>query len=199
MYYIICPRCLLLLEWVRKPETERMNIACGWLVKVVAIFVNGAAHVPRWSNRLIPKTFVNLPSYFWYAKIILRCQNMFYNSGEVISDQFHHITLDSKSGKFWKKSAKTRSFGNFFHCEGGGSPIPKSICQNSYQKVNIFVKTKNAPNDLKGKINHTFFFGNRGSQKGGRGGPTLGKNSQKIPFFEGGASLTSANCNCSVA
>ena len=38
--------------------------------------------------------------FFLYAKIILRCQNMFYNSGEVISDQFHHITLDSKSGKF---------------------------------------------------------------------------------------------------
>ena len=36
-----------------------------------------------------------------------------------------------------------------------------------------------------------FFFGNRGSQKGGRGGgPTLGKNSQKIPFFLLGASLT---------
>ena len=42
-----------------------------------------------------PKTFVNLPSVFLYAKIILRCQNMFYNSGEVISDQFNHITPDS--------------------------------------------------------------------------------------------------------
>ena len=40
-----------------------------------------------------PKTFVNLPSYFWYAKIILRCQNIFYNSGEVISDQFNHLIL----------------------------------------------------------------------------------------------------------
>ena len=30
----------------------------------------------------------------------LMCQNMFYNSGEVISDQFNHIALDSKSGKF---------------------------------------------------------------------------------------------------
>ena len=119
----------------------------------LGIFPKGGGGV--FSN---PKTFVNLPSVFLYAKIILRCQNMFYNSGEVISDQFHHITLDSKSGKFWKKSAKTRSFGNFFHCEGGGSPIPKSICQNSYQKVNIFVKTKNAPNDLKCKINHTFFL-----------------------------------------
>ena len=55
---------------------------------------------PLWGVFSIPKTFVNLPSVFLYAKIILRCQNMFYNSGEVISDQFNHITLDSKSGKF---------------------------------------------------------------------------------------------------
>ena len=35
-----------------------------------------------------------------------------------------------------------------------------------------------------------FFFGNRGSQKGGGGGgPTLGKNSQKIPGFFWVASL----------
>ena len=34
-----------------------------------------------------------------------------------------------------------------------------------------------------------FFFGNRGSQKEG-GGPTFGKNSQKIPFFWGVASLS---------
>ena len=38
----------------------------------------------------VPKSFVNLPSYFWYAKIIRRCQKMFYKSGEVISDQFNH-------------------------------------------------------------------------------------------------------------
>ena len=37
--------------------------------------------------------FLSLPRYFWYAKIILMCQNMFYNSGEVISDQFHHLIL----------------------------------------------------------------------------------------------------------
>ena len=48
----------------------------------------------------IPKTFVNLPSDFWCVKIILRCQNMFYNSGEVISDQFNHLIPDLKSGKF---------------------------------------------------------------------------------------------------
>ena len=73
---------------------------------------------------------------------------------------------------------------------GGGSPIPKSICQNSCQKVNILMKTKNAPKDLKCKINHFFFFWKQGFPKGGRGGegggPTLGTNSQKIPFFLGG-------------
>ena len=60
----------------------------------------------------------------------------------------------------------------------GGSPIPKSKID---QKVNIFVKTKNAPKGLKCKINHSF-FGNRDSHKGG-GGLTFGENSQKIPFF----------------
>ena len=78
------------------------------------------------------------------AKVILRCQNMFYNSGEVL--------------------------GIFFPLGGGGSPIPKSICQNGYQKVNIFMKTKNAPKDLKCKINHTFFFWKQGFPKGGEGG-----------------------------
>ena len=49
------------------------------------------------------------------------------------------------------------------------------------------MKTKNAPKDLKCKINHTFFFGNRGSQKGGRGG---GSDTWEIfpknPVFLGG-------------
>ena len=124
-------------------------------------------------------------------KSFLGAKNMFYNSGEVISDQFHHITLDSKSGKFRKKSAKTRSFGNCFHCEGGGSPIPKSICQNSYQKVNIFVKTKHAPNDLKCKIN-LFFFWKQGFPKGGGGGGVrhLGKIPKKSLLFFWTASLS---------
>ena len=39
----------------------------------------------------------------------------------------------------------------------GGSPIPKSKID---QKVNIFVKTKNAPNGLKCKLNVIFFLGN---------------------------------------
>ena len=112
---------------------------------------------------------------------------MFYNSGEVISDQFNHITLDSKSGKFWKKSAKTRSFGNFFLREGGASPIPKSLCQNSCQKVNILMKTKNAPNDLKCKINHIFFLATGIPKRGGGGGGVrhLGKIPKKSRFFLG--------------
>ena len=100
---------------------------------------------------------------------------MFYNSGEVTSDQFNHIALDSKS-------------------------IPKSICQNGYQKVNIFMKTKNAPKDLKCKINHTFFW-KQGFPKGGEGGgPTFGKNSPNFPFGWRPLSLLcdincNANCN----
>ena len=54
----------------------------------LGIFPKGGGRV--FSN---PKTFVNLPSVFLYAKIILRCQNIFYNSGEVISDQFNHLIL----------------------------------------------------------------------------------------------------------
>ena len=59
---------------------------------------------------------------------------------------------------------------NFFPLGGGGSPIPKSICQNGYQKVNIFMKTKNAPKDLKCKINHTFFLETGVPKRGGGGG-----------------------------
>ena len=90
------------------------------------------------------------------TKIILMCQKMFYNSGEVISDQFNHITLDSKSGKFWKNRRKQEVLDFFPLRGGGGSPIPKSICHNSYQKVNTLMKTKNAPKGLKCKIKHIF-------------------------------------------
>ena len=40
---------------MRKLETERMNIECGRLIKVVVMDLNffGAAHLPQWSNRLI--------------------------------------------------------------------------------------------------------------------------------------------------
>ena len=40
-----------------------------------------------------PKTFVILPSNFWHAKVFLRCYNMFYKRGEVISDQFYHLKV----------------------------------------------------------------------------------------------------------
>ena len=84
----------------------------------LGIFPKGGGGV--FSN---PKTFVNLPSYFWYAKIILRCQNMFYNSGEVISDQLNHITLDSK---ILKKICENKKFWEFFPLRGGeGHLFPK--------------------------------------------------------------------------
>ena len=71
--------------------------------------------------------------------------------------------------KILKKIGENKKFWEFFPLRGGGSPIPKSICQNSYQKVNILMKTKNAPKDLKCKINDTFFF-ETGVPKRGEGG-----------------------------
>ena len=49
---------------------------------------------------------------------------MFYNRGEVISDQFDHLKVIGFRVSvvlFWKKSAKTGLIGNFF-LEGGGVP-----------------------------------------------------------------------------
>ena len=86
---------------------------------------------------------------------------------------------------------KQEVLGIFSFERGGGSPIPKSICQNSDQKVNILMKTKNAPKDLKRKINH-IFFGNMGSQKGGGGGGVrhLGKIPKNPVFLDGFPNLT---------
>ena len=38
--------------------------------------------------------FLSVCQFFLHAKIILRCQNMFYNRGEVISDQFGSLDID---------------------------------------------------------------------------------------------------------
>ena len=62
----------------------------------------------------------------------------------------------------------------------GGSPIPKSKID---QKMNIFVKTKNAPKGIECKINHSLFLETRVPIRDRKGGTTFGKNSQKIPFF----------------
>ena len=110
---------------------------------------------------------LNSQNFCKLTKIILMCQKMFYNSGEVISDQFNHITLDSKSGKFWKNRRKQEVLDFFPLRGGGGSPIPKSICHNSYQKVNTLMKTKNAPKGL--KCNKPYFFLKQGFPKGGEG------------------------------
>ena len=66
---------------------------------------------------------------FWYAKLILRCLNIFYTQGELISDQFYHLKLIW----FWvpivQSGKKMGSFGNFSLKGGRGSPIPKSKCK----------------------------------------------------------------------
>ena len=105
------------------------------------------------------------------------CQNMFYISGEVISDKSNHLILIRNL----QNSAKTRTFWEFFPMRGGGSHLfPEvCICQNSDQKVIFFVKTKNGP-ILQNKP--YFFILKTGVPKRG-GGPTFGTNSQKIPFF----------------
>ena len=48
---------------------------------------------------------------------------MFYNRGEVISDQFDHLKVIGKGGLF-----------GIFFLEGGGSPIFKCISQNTNKK-----------------------------------------------------------------
>ena len=87
---------------------------------------------------------------------------------------------------------KTGLFGNFFLEGGGGSPIPKCICQNTDKKVNIFVKTKNAPEGLKRKINPQIYFWTEASQIGGvgGGGRHLGKSPKKSRIFFLTGSLT---------
>ena len=69
-----------------------------------------------------------------------------------------------------KNLRKQEVLGIFSFERGGGSPIPKSICQNSDQKVNILMKTKNDPKGLKCKINHTFFLETGVPKRGGGGG-----------------------------
>jgi len=59
-----------------------------------------------------------------------------------------------KRRKILEKIGENKKFWEFFSLREGGSPIPKSKCQNSDQKMNIFVKTKNYPKGLKCKINH---------------------------------------------
>ena len=68
---------------------------------------------------------------------------MFYKSGKLISDQFEHLNMFS----FWGNSEN--------RCRGGGG-FPYSHITLS-QNVNIFVKTKNAQEALKHKINLKFF------------------------------------------
>ena len=108
---------------------------------------------------------------------------MFYNRGEVFSDQFDHFKLILfwvPECSFCKKNITKRDKVGIFRLRGGvGSPVPTSTNHNTTQKVNIFVKTKNVPNVLKCKINQNLFSQTWGSQTRGRGVPDLGK----IPTF----------------
>ena len=98
---------------------------------------------------------------------------MFYNRGEVLSDQFDHFKLILfwvPECSFCKKNQRKRDKVGIFH-------LPTSTNHNSTPKVNIFVKTKKVQ---KCKIKHNLFSQTWGSQTGG---PRLGKNSHIFPFF----------------
>ena len=103
---------------------------------------------------------------------------MFYIQGQVISDQFHQVhviwslrrSFREEYGKFWE-------FGNLR--EGG--PLSPKVNVKILANLNFLVKTKYVPKGLKCKINTKKKFLIRGSQKGGVGGPPLGKISQIIP------------------
>ena len=63
---------------------------------------------------------------------------MFYNRGEVISDQFDHLKVIGFRVSvvlFWEK---TGLFGKFFLEGGEESPIPKCICQNTVNTHTAF-------------------------------------------------------------
>ena len=62
---------------------------------------------------------------------------MFYNRGEVISDQFGLFQVFGfrvSVGSIWKKIGKNKIIWEFFLEGGGGPPIPKCILQNTNKK-----------------------------------------------------------------
>ena len=100
---------------------------------------------------------------------------MFYNSGGVISDQFHHLILIRNLENSEKNRRKQEVLGNFFF-------------SHLFPKVNVRIVTIKWTflwrEDQKCKINH--FFLETGVPKRGGGkvvGPTLGKYLQIIRFF----------------
>ena len=85
---------------------------------------------------------------------------MFYNRGEVLSDQFDHFKLILfwvPECSFCKKNLKKRDKVGIFPVRAGGwHPLPQENSKimgrsyhNTTQKVNIFVNTKNVPKVLK--------------------------------------------------
>ena len=62
---------------------------------------------------------------------------MFYNRGEVLSDQFDHFKLILfwvPECSFCKQNLTKRDKGGIFRLGGGGSPVPTSINHNTTHK-----------------------------------------------------------------
>ena len=114
----------------------------------------------------------NSQNFCKITKSFLACQihpkvlkHVFHTGGSniwsILSIKVHLIlslssSIREKNGLFWE----------FCPWGEGGSPIPKSKCQNSDKILTFFVKTKNDPYGLKCPAI-----------------PPFGKNSQKIPGF----------------
>ena len=101
----------------------RKGLRYFWTARVFFLGLqtdNWIQFIPNWFLGTPPKKKL---SDFWCVKIILRWQNMFYKSGEVISDQFNHLILIQNlenSEKNWRKQEVLENtfFDDFPHWVG---------------------------------------------------------------------------------
>merc|ERR1712240_895042 len=103
------------------------------------------------------------------AKFTLRCQNMFYKGGEVISDQFVHFIIIQRYSliiAMIRFKNKIRYFLGSFPKRGEGGPLFPNLEAKIPPKSDFFEKNKIAPYGLKCKINHKFFLTKAGFPKG---------------------------------
>ena len=104
---------------------------------------------------------------------------MFYNRGEVLSDQFDHFKLILfwvPECSFCKKNLTKRDKVGIFRLRGGGVTRSHFYKPYYHPKSEHFRENQKFPNVLKCKIDHNFFLHNHGI-------PKLGGYSHIFPFF----------------